>query len=72
MELRVDEITVGERQRKDLGDIDGLAASIQDLGLLHPVVVDQRNRLVAGGRRLAAVKKLGWERIPANIVDMEE
>ena len=71
MELPVSEITVGERFRKELGDIEALADSICELGLLHPVVVDRRNRLIAGGRRLAAAKLLGWERIPARIVEME-
>lgn len=72
VDLPVELITVGVRQRNDLGDIDELAASIEDLGLLHPVVVDQDNRLVAGGRRLAAVKSLGWKRIPARIIETEE
>ncbi len=72
MELRVAEIEVGARQRKELGDIDTLAASITDLGLMHPIVVNRQHRLIAGGRRLAAVKKLGWERIPATIIDTEE
>ena len=37
--MRIDDITVGERHRRDLGDIDGLARSIAEIGLLHfPVV----------------------------------
>jgi protease I len=32
-------IRVGKRHRKDLGDIRSLARSIQEIGLLHPVVV---------------------------------
>ena len=35
----IDSIIVGERHRRDMGDIDGLAASIAEVGLLHPVVV---------------------------------
>jgi len=37
--MKVSDIKVGERCRKDLGDIAGLARSIADVGLLHPVVV---------------------------------
>ncbi|SRR6266851_5612839 len=36
---RIGEIRVGRRHRRDLGDIDGLAASIADIGLLQPVVI---------------------------------
>ena len=32
-------ITVGQRFRRDLGDIDGLAKSLAEIGLLQPVVV---------------------------------
>ncbi len=31
-------IRVGERHRKDMGDIDALAASIENVGLLQPIV----------------------------------
>ncbi len=57
---RIDSIIVGERQREDLGDLDGLMASIRDWGLLQPVVVDADGDLVAGGRRLEACRRLGW------------
>lgn len=62
--MRVEAITVGERRREDYGDIAGLAASIQKYGLLHPIVVDEAGALVAGGRRLQAVKSLGWTDVP--------
>ena len=64
----VDSIQVGTRHRLDLGDIAGLAESIEDLGLLHPITVDQDGRLLAGARRLAAYKRLGRTEIPVNIV----
>jgi ParB/Sulfiredoxin domain len=66
--LPIARITVGTRHRKDLGDIAGLAASIDDIGLLHPITVDEENRLLAGARRLAACKSLGWKEIPVNVV----
>lgn len=61
------DISVGRRHRKDLGDIDALAASIEKLGLLHPIVILPDNRLVVGERRLAAFKKLKRETIPVNV-----
>ena len=60
---RVESIIVGDRRREDMGDLDGLAASIEKYGLLHPIVIDDDNRLVAGGRRLEACRRLGWEEI---------
>jgi ParB-like chromosome segregation protein Spo0J len=66
--LPLAEIVVKGRARKDMGDIDALAASIVEIGLLSPVAVNSRKELVAGGRRLAAVRKLGWTRVPVQYV----
>jgi N6-adenosine-specific RNA methylase IME4/ParB-like chromosome segregation protein Spo0J len=70
--VEVASIRIGERHRKDLGDVDGLAASIRDVGLLHPVVVTPDRRLIAGRRRLEAVSRLGWAEVPARVVDLED
>lgn len=59
------DIVVGDRYRKDLGDLEPLKASITELGLLHPVVIDGDRRLLVGGRRLEACKQLGMLTIPA-------
>lgn len=63
MRVPIAEIIVGDRRREDMGDITGLAESIRQFGLLHPVVVDEQKRLVAGGRRLTACKSLGWQEV---------
>ena len=65
----VGEIVVANRTRKELGELLNLTCSIERVGLLHPVVLNAKHELIAGGRRLAAVKKLGWETIPTVIVD---
>ncbi|GAA3078115.1 ParB/RepB/Spo0J family partition protein [Streptosporangium carneum] len=70
MRVSVDAITIGERDRTDLGDLDELAASIAKVGLLHPVVITEARELVAGGRRLAAVRLLGWSEVPVTSVDL--
>jgi ParB-like chromosome segregation protein Spo0J len=65
---RVADIAVGlGRRRSDAGDLDALVASIRDVGLLHPVVIDTDDHLVAGWRRLQAVKRLGWTEVPVTI-----
>lgn len=70
--VRVADIKVGARARRDLGDIDELKASIIDVGLLHPLVLDQDHSLIAGARRLAAVRKLGWVDVPAHIFNVDD
>ena len=63
------------RSPEDMTGIDELAKSIQDDGLLHPLVVVQKGdeyELLAGGRRFEAIKTLGWERIPCNVISPSE
>ncbi|MEV7442029.1 ParB N-terminal domain-containing protein [Streptomyces sp. NPDC091204] len=67
---RVADIGVGERDRSDLGDLAELQESIRAIGLLHPVVVTEHGSLVAGGRRLAAVRRLGWTHVPVTVVSL--
>lgn len=65
--IKIDEIVITGRHRKDLGDLDALASSIKSIGLLHPPVVTPDNRLVAGQRRLEACRKLGWVEIKITV-----
>jgi len=67
----IDDIQVGRRFRHDFGDIDGLAKSIADVGLLHPIVIRPDGRLIAGCRRLKACRTLGWTKVPVHVVDLE-
>lgn len=68
----VADIQVGTRHRRELGDIDALAQNIADVGLLHPPVVTPAGQLIAGERRLHAWRKLGRERIPVTVLDLEQ
>ena len=68
--MRIDQIQVGFRYRKDLGDLWSLADSISEVGLLHPVVVTPERRLIAGQRRLEACLLLGWKDVPVTVVDL--
>jgi ParB family chromosome partitioning protein len=71
-EIPITAITIGERFRKDLGDIAGLAESIADVGLLHPILVTTDLRLLVGRRRLAAYVELGKTTIPAMVIDLDK
>jgi N6-adenosine-specific RNA methylase IME4 len=68
--MNIDQIQIGFRYRKDLGDLRTLAASIDDVGLLHPVVVTPEGRLIAGQRRLEACRLLGWPEVQVTVVDL--
>lgn len=61
--IRISDVTIGRRYRKDLKDIEGLAASLAKYGQIQPIVLDGENALIAGERRLTAAKSLGWDEI---------
>jgi ParB-like chromosome segregation protein Spo0J len=71
MEIAISAINIGSRHRREMGDVDALAKSIEEIGLLHPVVLDMEHRLIAGARRIAAFQALGRATIPARVLDME-
>ena len=63
--------------RTILGDSDlaELTASLDEHGLVQPIVVRPRGdryQLIAGQRRLAAAKKLGWANVAARVLDVED
>lgn len=69
-DVPIDNILVGDRFRKDYGDIDGLKRSIEKFGLaFEPVLLDRDNNLLAGGRRFEAYSQLGRSTIPAIYLD---
>lgn len=67
--VSIDEVVVSERMRKEMGDVDGLSRSIEENGLINPIILtrngDNKIILVAGERRFQALKKLG-------VVDLNE
>jgi ParB family chromosome partitioning protein len=68
----IDSVRVEDRYRKHLGNLLPLMDSIRALGLLHPILVNSKSRLISGARRLEACKRLGWKTIPARVVDLDE
>jgi len=75
--VKTDQVIMGERFRKELGDVESLANSIRDKGLISPLAVspttDSQGQevydLLAGGRRLTAAGLAGIEEIPVRIYD---
>jgi len=69
MNVPIKSIIVKKRIRKDMGDIAALAESFKCYGQITPIVINNKNVLIAGGRRLEAAKLLGWQVINAVIID---
>lgn len=69
MLVKIEDIKVKKRVRRDLGDLIALKDSMHRYGLMNPITLNSNYELVAGERRLEAAKSLGWERINANILD---
>jgi ParB family chromosome partitioning protein len=69
MLISVESIVVRRRIRKDLGDIAALMESLKTYGQLTPVIINRNYELIAGFRRLQAVKRLGWKSIEAVMID---
>lgn len=79
--IALQDVELGERIRKDLGEIDELAESIKNNGLINPITVQENKKgkykIIAGGRRFSAYKLLHekhgeeFARIPSLILNAE-
>lgn len=79
--LPVDDLSIKQirpsanQLRRDQGNIDGLCASINSIGLLQPIVVRPMAdyfEVVAGNRRFEACKRLRWKSIPCHVVELDD
>jgi hypothetical protein len=70
-EIKIASIKVGQRHRRDMGDLTTLGESIRQEGLLQPIGVTDRLELVFGERRILAVRDvLKRKTILARVVDV--
>lgn len=69
MLVKVEEVKIGKNwSRTDgMGDVSELAASLKEHGQITPILIDSEGQLIAGYRRLAAAKELGWDMIEATV-----
>lgn len=68
------DIIFGDRRREDYGDLENLARSIKERGLIHPIAIYSETGtapylLLAGGRRFMACTKLNLEEVSCRIYD---
>jgi ParB family transcriptional regulator, chromosome partitioning protein len=78
-DVPIEAVVPNPRQPREVFDeeeLDGLAVSIRDMGVLQPIVVrplgDDRFELIAGERRLRASKRAGLESVPAVVRHTED
>jgi len=69
MKLKIKDIKIGRRIRKDTGDLTTLKKSLKKHGLLNPITVSAKGELIAGYRRLMAAQEMGWHEIEAFVID---
>ncbi len=48
-------------------DVDAIVASIREFGWTTPILIDERNRVIAGHGRKTAAEKLGIEEVPCMV-----
>uniref|UniRef100_A0A6H1ZHE2 ParB-like N-terminal domain-containing protein n=1 Tax=viral metagenome TaxID=1070528 RepID=A0A6H1ZHE2_9ZZZZ len=70
--MKISHIKIKNRFRKDIGSLEELKNSIKELGLLQPIVIDEKNHLIAGMRRLLACKGLGMKDIAVNQIKIQD
>jgi len=72
MKVKVSDIKVNPGRRGTVEkDIEELAFSIEEIGLLNPITLTEDYTLIAGLHRLEAVKQLGWTEVECTITDLE-
>jgi ParB/RepB/Spo0J family partition protein len=71
IDIGLDKVVLKQHPRAETGDLAALESSIAKLGVLHPIIVDRHNVLIAGSRRLVAARQAGLSSIPAVKLEAE-
>ena len=71
MLIPIDKIKISPDRRETVpAQVEKLAQSISELGLLNSITVDQDYTLIAGLHRIEAAKRLGWTEIECNVTSL--
>jgi ParB family transcriptional regulator, chromosome partitioning protein len=68
VQKNIDEVIIDKRIRTSLGELSSLMKSMRTFGLMNPIIINEKNELIAGERRLESAKRLGWKTISATVV----
>lgn len=70
--MHIDKIIVKNPYLRLDTEVSKLIKSIETVGLINPLVINEKNELIAGGRRYCALKAMGREEIPVTKVEKNE
>jgi len=72
VQVNINDIIIKERARKDEGNLKSLMESLDKIGQLNPIILNSKMQLIAGYRRLTAAKRLGWQKINATVIEIND
>lgn len=73
MKINISEIKINPGRRTAAPvDVQKLAESMAEIGLMHPITLDADRNLIAGLHRLEAAKLLGWAEIECSVCPLDE
>ena len=70
--MPINDIIVNNKYLRTTTNVDTLIESIENIGLISPLIINTENKLIAGGRRYSALKQMGKEEVPVIQVDEGE
>ncbi len=71
LEIAINKVKSNGRIRKSIGSLQTLIESIEETGILFPIIIDKKRNLICGARRLQAFIKMGRKKIPYRIMDLD-
>ena len=69
--IKTEKIKVRSNPRKDFGDLTELACSIEEHGILEPLLINKDFVLICGERRLRVAKRLSMSIVPCEFIAVE-
>ena len=70
--MNIDQIIIDNEYLRLDSDVEQLKKSIETVGLINPLILNEDHKLIAGGRRYTALKQLGHETVPVFIINKTE
>ena len=65
--IKTNEIKIVSNPRIDFGNLEELKNSIKKIGIVTPLIINSKNELLSGERRLRAAQELGLETVPVKV-----
>lgn len=64
MQIELKDIKAPRRVERDSSQLKSLVDSIKDLGLIEPIILNERKEIISGRRRFFAAKELEMKKVP--------